>query len=251
MKINKSRLKLTSILVLVILMGNISSATTVEVTTEKLSPRLQEGNQVDFTMQIKNYENEKQITLETNLVSSSTDKPLWNFGDSESVIDANRYQQKLTLNLTSLPAILNVKVSGKVPSGVEKIKCGDVVLDNIHNTKLKFYEIRADDKLVGIESFDLVIIAKENFENTLQQIRRKEFDTLKTEVTKVFNAGLTTEAQKMANEMNTISWPNSMKLLGVIPIESNMAINIIVIALICACLVLGYILGSRGIEEDD
>jgi hypothetical protein len=250
MKINKIGHAFIIILVLILLTVNISSATTVEVITEKLPTSLQEGKQVDFTIQIKNYENVKHLTLETSLVKSSEDKPLWNFGDSESVIDVNRYQQKVTLNLTSLPAILNVKVSGKVPSGVEKITCGDIVLDSIHETKLKFYEIGADDKLIGIESFDRIIVEKENFVNTLQQIRRKEFDGLKTDVTKVFDDGLTADAQKMASEINNIKWPNSLLLFGMIPIESDMTINVLVIGVILVCLVLGYILGSRGADED-
>ncbi len=251
----ENKIKLTIVcvlsLILVLLMGNVSSATTVEVTTEKLSPRLEEGKQVDFTMQIKNYENVEQLVLETNLVPSSADKPLWNFGESEPAIDVNRYQQKIVLNLSSLPTILSVTVSGKVPSGVEKIKCGDIVLDNMRKTKLKFYEIRADDKLVSIESFDLVVASKEEFENTLQQIRRKEFDGLKTEAINVFNVGLTTEAQKMATEMSTINWPGNLKLFGILPVESNMSMNILVVLLILGCTTIGYILGSREYSGSD
>ncbi len=239
------------VLILVLLMTDISSATTVEVITEKLPTRLEEGKQVDFTVQIKNYEGVEQLVLETNLVPSSSDKPLWNFGESESVIDANRYQQKIVLNLSSLPAILSVSVSGKVPSGIEKIKCGDIILDSMRKTKLKFYEIRADDKLISIESFDFVVAAKENFENTLQQIRRKEFDGLKTEVTNVFNAGMTTEAQKMVDEMNNIKWPSSLKLFGFVPIESDMSVNILALLLMLGFFAFGYIVASRDDQGND
>ena len=248
----KILIKLTfiSLLVLTFLVGNASSIATVEVTTGKLPDQFQEGKQVDFTIKIKNYEGTKQLTLETNLVPSMADKPLWNFGESESIINANRYQQKITLDLSSLPAVLSVVVSGKVPDGVDRIKCDDIVLNKMHETKLKFYEVRADDKLAGIESFELILSVKEDFEKTLQQIRRKEFDGMKVDVENVFNSGLTTEAQKLATEMNNVKWPGSLKLFGIITIESDLMINAVIIVLIIVCLIIGYLLGSRESDEE-
>lgn len=232
-------------------MVNNSSAASVEVTTGKLPTQLQEGKQVDFTIKIKDYEDAKQLVLETNLVPSAADKPLWNFGESESIIDANRYQQQITLNLSSLPAILNVAVSGKVPSGVDSTKCNDIVLNRIKQTKLKFYEVRTDEKLAGIESFDLIVNIKEVFENTLQQIRRSEFDGMKGQVSKLFDMGITTDAQNIATEMSKIQWPDSLTLFGIFVIKSDLLLDVIVIFTAVIMFVVGYASGSRNPNDQD
>lgn len=250
MKVNNGMIVI-SLLILSVFTVNISSAATVEVTTGKLPAQLQEGQQVDLTIKIKDYQDAGKLTLETD-INPSTDRPLWNFGDSEPIINANRYQQKIVLdNLSSLPAILSVSISGKVPEGVDKVKCGDTVLNKMHETTLKFYEVRSDEKLAKIESFELLIKVKDDFEKTLQQIRRKEFDGMKTEARKIFNIGLTTEAQNIANEMNNLKWPDNMMLLGVIKITDEMAINVIFIISIMMVFIIGYSLGSRGSDEDD
>lgn len=252
MKIDKTKLTIINILILVIFMVNNSSAATVEVTTGKLPTQLQEGKQVDFTIKISNYEDVKQLMIETNLVPSAADKPLWNFGESESIIDINRYQQKIFLNnLSSLPAFLNIHVSGKVPDGIDKIKCDDVVLNKIQNTELKFYEIRTEEKLVGIESFGLIIGAKEDFENTLQQIRRAEFDVMKQDVRNLFYIGMTTEAQNIATEMSKVIWPDSLILFGIFTIKSNVVLNVIVILAAIVMFTIGYVFGSRNSNEEE
>jgi len=247
MKVNM--LAIISFILAIFTINSVSAATVEMVTPGKLPVQLQEGEQVDFTIKIKDYDDEGQLTIETNLIPSA-DKPLWHFGDSEPIIDANRYQPKITLNLSSLPAILTVSVSGKVPEGIDRVKCSDIVLNKMHGTTLKFYEIRTGAKLVKIESFGLVIKIKDDFEKTLQQIRRKEFDGMKTEVTKVFDVGLTTEAQNIANEMKNIKWPDSLMLFGIINIENDMMINGIVIGSILITFILGYLLGSRGQDDD-
>lgn len=247
MKINM--LAIVSFILAMFTINGASAATVEMVDPGKLPVQLQEGEQVDFTIKIKDYEDAEQLTIETNLVPS-TDKPLWKFGDSDSIIETNRYQPKITLNLSSLPAILMVSVSGKVPEGIDKVKCGDIVLNKVQGTKLKFYEVYADKKLVKIESFGLVIKIKDDFEKTLQQIRKKEFDGMKTEATKIFDTGLTTEAQNIATEMTNIKWPDSLMLFGIINIESDMMINGIVIGSILITFILGYLLGSRGQDDD-
>ncbi len=255
MKINRYKLIFISILILVVFMVSGSYAATVELTTGKLPDKLKEGEQVDFTIKIKNYEGGKQLVLDTNLIPTAADKPLWNFGESESVIDANRYQQKITLNLSSLPAFLNVRVSGKVPDGIDKIKCEDIILNKMHDTKLKFYEVRTEDQLVGIESFELIIATKENFENTLQQVRRTELDGIKQEVSKVFYMGITTEAQNIANEMTKMTWPDSLTLFGVATIKDSLVLNVIVILTAIIMFIVGYVFGSRdpnaNLNEDE
>jgi hypothetical protein len=244
--------KLIAGLVLLILVTNISSAAIVEETTGALPTQLQEGKQADFTIKIKNYEDTKQLVLETSLIPLTADKPLWNFGDAESVINASRYQQKITLDISSLPAVLTVSVSGKAPEGIIIVKCDDdTVLNKMQDTKLKFFEVRADEKLIKIEPFELIINIRETFENTIKQIKRSEFDAMKTDVSKVFYSGLTTEAQRIALEMSKINWPGSLKLFGVVTIESNMYLNIIVAILMILCLVIGYVLGSKGKEDED
>lgn len=250
MKINNIGLVISFLILTILIVSNASAATVEVITPEKLPAQLKEGEQVDFTIKIKDYDDARQLTIETNLVSS-TDKPLWNFGDSEPIIGANRYQQKVTLNLSSLPAILTVSVSGKVPEGIDRVKCSDIVLNMMRETSLKFYEVRADEKLVKIDSFGLIIKVKEDFEKTLQQIRRKELDGMKTDVTKIFNSGLTTEAQNIATEMNNIKWPDSLMLLGIIKIENDMMINGIVIVFILITFIIGYLLGSRGPDDDE
>ena len=243
------RISVLAMLAIIFMISSASAATVEMITPEKLSAQLQEGEQVDFTIKIKDYEGAEQLTIETNLAPSA-DKPLWNFGDSDPIIEANRYQSQITLNLSSLPAILTVSVSGKVPEGIDRVNCGDIVLNKVQGTKLKFYEIRIDEKLVKIESFGLVIKIKDDFDKTLQQVRRKEFDGMKTEVTKVFDTGLTTEAQNIATEMKNIKWPDNLMLFGIINIGSDMMINGIVIGSILITFILGYLLGSRGQDDD-
>ena len=252
MRINSTGLVIgLSFLILTILITSNASAATVEVVTGKLPTQLHEGDQVDFTIKIKDYEGVGQLTLETDLIASA-DKPLWKFGESEEpIIDANRYQPKITLNLSSLPAILSVSVSGKVPGGIDTVKSGDIVLNKMRDAKLKFYEIRADRKLAGIDSFELIIKIKDEFEKTLQSIRRKEFDNMKTDVRKVFDDGLTTEAQNIATDMNNIKWPDNIILLGGIKIENDMMINIIFIVSILLCFVVGYVIGIKRIDDDE
>lgn len=245
MKIDKTRFITISLLMVTIFMVNNSSAAIVDVTTGKLPTQLQEGKQIDFTIKIKNYEDAKQLILETNLVPSVSDKPLWNFGESESIIDVNRYQQKIILNLSSLPAVLNVAMSGKVPDGIDRIKCNDIVLNRMHETKLKFYEVHADEKLAGIESFELVINTKEEFENTLQQIRRTEFDGMKQQVRKLFYMGITAEAQSIVTEMSKVTWPDSITLFWIFAVESDILLNVIVILVAIIMFAIGYVLGSR------
>ncbi len=245
------QLKLLSYFLLMAIAINNASASTVEISSGKLADQLHENEQVDFSIKIKDYGDAKQLSIETNLVPSS-DKPLWDFGDSNPIINVNRYQQKVMLNSSSLPAILTVSISGKVPEGVDRIKCNDLVINKLQSTKLKFYEVRTDEKLVRIESFELIIKTKEDFEKTLQGIRRKEFDGMKENVRKVFDMGLTTEAQNIANDMERIIWPDNLKLFGIIKLDNEFLINAIVIGASIIGFVFGYVIGSKedGEPED-
>ena len=98
---------IVSFLILVMIMVNTASAAIVEVVSPgKLPVQLHEGEHIDLSIKISDYQDSKQLTLETNLIPESTDKPLWDFGDSNPIIDVNRYQQKIALNLSSFRPFL-------------------------------------------------------------------------------------------------------------------------------------------------
>ena len=119
------------------------------------------------------------------------------------------------------------------------------------DTKLKFYEARVDGKLVNIQSFDLIIKKRDDFEKTLQSTRRKEFDDMKTDIRKIFNIGLTTEAQNIATDMSNIKWPDSLLLFGLIKVDNDLILNAITIGLILVVFIVGYLLGARGSDNED
>lgn len=248
--INKAKFVIVFLICAVIL-TNIASAATVEVVgPTRLPDQLHEGDQTNLTIKIKDYKDTKQLSIETNLIPSG-DKPLWDFGESNPVIDINRYQQKIVLDSSKLPEIVTVSVSGKVPEGENKVKCSDIVLTKLQETKLKFYEVRVDDKLVKIESFELIITIKEDFEKTLQQIKWKEFDEMVREVRKVFDGGLTTEAQNIATEMKNMKRPDSLTLFGIMKVDNDMLLNGIVVGSILIMFIIGYISGSRKEDEEE
>jgi len=250
-----NRYKITAnILLAIFIMANISSAAMVEVTTGKLPAQLHEGDQVDFTIKIKlDSDEEKNIIIETNLVSSNN-KPIYDFGDLNPSITDNRYNQKIALNTSSIApiiGIIQVSISGKVPEGEVRIKPGnsDLIISKFAETKLKFYEVRTGQKLAGIESFELIVKKKENFENTLGSIRRTELDGIKREVRKLFDLGLATEAQNIANEMINIKWPDNLMLFGIIKINDSLMLNGIFIVFLVVVFVIGYVLGSKQYDE--
>lgn len=255
MKTKKEKIKLTiaSFLILTILMV-ISSAATVEVTNGKLPTQLHEGDQVDFTIKIKDYdEDTKSIAIETSLVSSGN-KPIYDFGDLNPSITDNRYSPIITLNTSSLPPkAFQVSISGKVPDGETRIKCDktDLIISKFSDTKLKFYEVRVDQKLIGIESFESIIAKKEDFDKTVNKVAWKELDGIKRETKKLFDNGLTAEAQSIANEMSNIKIPNSLSLFGILKIDNDMLLNGIMIGLIIVIFIIGYVCGSRGSSEDE
>lgn len=241
------------ILVLVILMSNIVSAATVEVTTGKLPVQLHEGDQVDLTIKIKDYEDVKNLVIETSLVSTNN-KPIYDFGDYNPSIADNRFNQKITLDISALPPnTFHVSISGKVPEGETRIKSDktDIVISKFSETKLKFYEVLTDQKLAGIESFELVIAKKEKFENTIGKITWGELDGAKREIRKLFDSGLTTEAQNIADELNKIKIPNSLSLFGLVKIENDIMLNSVAAVIFLIALVIGYIRGARNPNSEN
>lgn len=251
-----NRIKLTIIAILSIMAINtinIVSAASVQVVNGKLSTQLHEGEQVDFSIQIKtDLSTEKNITIETNLISSDNN-PIYDFGELNPSITSNRYNQKITLDTSTLPKIFQVKISGKVPNGEIQTKPDDsddnLVISKFINTELKFFEIHADQNLAGIESFKLIINKKEKFDSTLQSIRRPEFDKMKSEIQKLFDSGFPNEAQNLANEMSNIKFPDSLTLFGVLKISNDMFLNILVIITVIVIFSIGYIAGAKPNDE--
>lgn len=245
------------IIALVIILDiGLASATSVElISPAKLPTQLHENDNVNFTIKISDYSGVKNLVLETNLIKSeSGNKPLYDFGDSNQFITANRYLPTLTLDLSTIKQeILTVNIYGKAPSGEKTatIPGSNVVISKFEDTKLKFYEIDADGKISGIESFDLIIKKKEDFEKTMTDIRIPSFDGMKNQVRLLFDEGLTTEAQNIANEMNKIKMPNSLTLFGFIKVQSDLILNIIGVGLIIIFFIIGYALGSREENEEE
>lgn len=239
------------VLVMILDIGMVSATSVELVTPAKLPTQLHENDDVNFTIKISDYSGVKNISLETNLVLSGT-KPLYDFGELNQFITENRYQQKLTLDLSNIKQeFLYVNIYGKAPSGETTVSEGNnVVISKFSDTKLKFYEIDADGKISGIESFDLIIKKKEDFEKTMANIRISALDGMKNQVRKLFDQGLTTDAQNLANEMDNIKWPNSLTLFGLIKIQSDLVLNIICVVLIIIFFVIGFAFGSRENEEE-
>jgi hypothetical protein len=256
MKINHFNLTMNNkiiLLILFIFFVNNSSAATVELTSGTLPSSLREGDQINLTVEIKELQDNNLVTIDTSLIPAG-DKPLYDFGELNAFINENRYQQKIILNLSSLNRqFIHVTISGKAPDAGNNIKCdnSDLIITKYDNTKLKFYEIHADNKLTGIESFDLIILKKENFENSLRQISWSQLDELKKETRNLFDFGLVDDAQILANDMKNIQLPNNLLLFGFIGIENNMWLNIIFLISILICFIIGYLLGSRKQCSDD
>lgn len=237
----------------IIITINVCYAATVEVTSGALPTQLREGDQTNFSIQIKDYSDAKQLTLETGLIQNG-DKPLWDFGSLNPNINVNRYKQAISLNLSSLPAAISISVSGKAPSGETRTEYdGGIFVTKFSDTKLKLYEANVDGKLTSIESSDFIITKKENFENTMGQITDNKYDNIKKDIRNLFDIGLVTDAQAIADDLNKIKDISSgnMLLFGLIKIGDNLWLNIAAIVLIIIGIIIGIVLTSRSGEEDE
>lgn len=247
MIMKKIRLVIISFLILTIFMTN-SLATKVDVISGNLPYKLHEGEESDFTLKISGYNNVKSITIETSLTSS---KPIYDFGELNPSIPENRYNSLITLDVSSLPKKeFQVHISGKAPEGETRINAGDsnIVISKFSTTKLNFYEVRTDKELSGIESFELIIKRNEDFDKTLEKISREELNGVKKEVENLFNNGLTTEAQNIADQLVDIKWPDSLTLFGFLKFNNGLLLSIIIIILLIICLIIGYAIGVRSCD---
>lgn len=255
---NKYKIKSVFIAIIVlILMSNtmiaISSAATVElVNPTKLPTQLREGEKTSLTIKIEEYGNAKSITIDTSLVPSDN-KPIYDFGALNPSITENRYNQTITIDVSLLPQKeFQVSISGKAPVGEteNKIEGTNVVIRKFSESKKNYYDVRADKVLSNTDSFELVINVEENFVKTLEKITWKDLDGTKKEVNKLFYSGLTSEAQNIANEMVKIAVPGSLSLFGMVKIESNILLNIVVVVAALIAFFLGFIIGRKGEEEE-
>jgi hypothetical protein len=242
--------------VILVIMGTTLTTTSSAATVELVSPaelptQLREGDKTNFTINIGDYETVKSITIDTSLISSDN-KPIYDFGALNPSITDNRYNQTITIDTSLLQQKeFRISISGKAPIGETeyKVKDTNIVIRKFSDSSKNYYEVHADGMLADVKSFELVIKIKDDFVKTMDKITWKELDGTKKEVMNLFNSGLTAEAQNIANELIKITVPGSLSLFGIIKLESDMWINImvVVVALIMFCI--GFIIGRRN-EED-
>ncbi len=245
-----------SLLFALILFAGVSSGITVEMENPSNVPTyLEEGEHVSFVLLIDNIDEDiSSLTLETNLLSANSE-PIYDFGDSNKYVPVNRYDKKMNVNLSSFPQrnFIRVSISGKAPSGEINHKDEDtgLVTTTFRDSKLKYYELKVNEEPYNIETFELRIQKKENFEKTMQSIEIDELDGLKLKTRDLFDKGLVTESQGIANEMSTIKLPNNLKMFGIVNVHSNLQLNIFAIVFLLIGAILGAILYSRSISDED
>jgi len=245
-----------SLLFALILFAGVSSGITVEMENPSNVPTyLEEGEHVSFVLLIDNIDEDiSSLTLETNLLSANSE-PIYDFGDSNKYVPVNRYDKKMKVNLSSFPQrnFIRVSISGKAPSGEINHKDEDtgLVTTTFRDSKLKYYELKVNEEPYNIETFELRIKKKENFEKTMQSIEIDELDGLKLKTRDLFDKGLVTESQGIANEMSTIKLPNNLKMFGIVNVHSNLQLNIFAIVFLLIGAILGAILYSRSISDED
>lgn len=256
---NKPKIKSVFIAaIILVIMGatliNISSAATVElVNPTQLPSQLREGDQTNLTINIGDYDSVNSITIDTSLISSDN-KPIYDFGVLNPSITDNRYNQTITIDTSLLQQKeFRVSISGKAPVGEtgEQVKDTNIVIRKFSDSNKNYYEVHADRTLADVKSFELVIKIKDDFVKTMNKVTWKELDGTKKEVTNLFNSGLTTEAQNVANELVKITVPGSLSLFGIMKIESDMLLDILVIITALVLFCIGFIIGRRRDNEDD
>jgi hypothetical protein len=235
-------------------MITISSAATVElVNPSKLPTQLHEGEQTSLTVKIGDYGDTKSITIDTSLIMSDN-KPIYDFGALNPSITENRYNQTITIDTSLIQQKeFQVSISGKAPFGESenKVEGTDIVIRKFSGSNRNYYEVHADKTLSNVNSFELVIKIEDDFIKTSEKVTWKELDGTKKEVTKLFYSGLTSEAQSIANEMAKITVPGDRSLFGMVKIESDLLLNIIVVVTALVMFCIGFIVGRRGNNEDD
>ncbi len=257
---NKNKIKSVVIIIMMMSMINItmigmSSATRAEpINPEKLPVQVNEGEPVSFIIQIDDFSDAKIITIDTSLIGIDNN-PIYDFGDLNPSITASRYNSTIILDVSSLPLKeFQVNISGRTPMGETRVPIPDtnIIVSKFDKSTKKYYEVIADKKLINIKSFELIIKSNEEFTKTIDKLQWNEFDGIKKESVKMFNNGLTTEAQNIVNELVKINIPNNLLLFWIFRIDNNLLLNIIVVGFTLFGFIAGFkYAGGKPIPDEE
>ncbi len=241
---------------LLIVLSIISNVAAIKVDpVPNLAPTLDEGVPVNFTLKIDDLDQKSvdDLTIETDLIKSGN-SPIFDFGELNEYVGTDIYKQTLHLNLSSFPneKTVTIKISGISPSGETPDQVRDnLVLTSFKSGDLKYYEVKNGKNYQDMAVFRLNIQKVQTFENTMQQIKIDELKPLQEDVRRLFNAGFTTEAQKMASDISEIKLPpNNLMLFSIFDIKNELILNIIVIGFLMLGIVIGYVIGKKKPSED-
>ncbi len=248
-------------IIVIIIMGNtmigMSSARAELISPEKLPFQVNEGKTVSFIIRIDDYSDAKIITIDTSLIGIDNN-PIYDFGDLNPSITASRYNSMIILDVSSLPLKeFKVTISGRAPMGETRVPIQDtnIIVSKLDKATKKYYEVIVDKKSMNIEPFELIIKSNEEFTETIDKLQWKEFDGIKKESVKMFSNGLTSEAQNIVNELVKINIPNNLLLFGIITIDNNLLLNIIVVSSVICSILIGFYVGfmwaANTKPEDD
>ena len=254
---NKIKFVVINVIVIIVIISNtmigISSATRAEpINPEKLPIQVNEGEPVSFIIQIEDYSDARIITIDTSLIGIDNN-PIYDFGDLNPSITESRYNSTIILDVSSLPLKeFKVSISGRAPMGETRIPIPNtnIIVSKLDKATKKYYEVIVDKKTINIKSFELIIKSNEEFTKTIDKLQWKEFDGIKKESMKMFNNGLTSEAQNIVNELVKINIPNNLLLFWIFRIDNNLLLNIIVVGFTIFGFIIGFkYAGGKPIDE--
>jgi len=254
---NKIKFVVINVIVIIVIISNtmigISSATRAEpINPEKLPIQVNEGEPVSFIIQIEDYSDARIITIDTSLIGIDNN-PIYDFGDLNPSITESRYNSTIILDVSSLPLKeFKVSISGRAPMGETRIPIPNtnIIVSKLDKATKKYYEVIVDKKTINIKPFELIIKSNEEFTKTIDKLQWKEFDGIKKESMKMFNNGLTSEAQNIVNELVKINIPNNLLLFWIFRIDNNLLLNIIVVGFTIFGFIIGFkYAGGKPIDE--
>jgi len=214
--------------------------------------QVNEGEPVSFIIQIEDYSDARIITIDTSLIGIDNN-PIYDFGDLNPSITESRYNSTIILDVSSLPLKeFKVSISGRAPMGETRIPIPNtnIIVSKLDKATKKYYEVIVDKKTINIKPFELIIKSNEEFTKTIDKLQWKEFDGIKKESMKMFNNGLTSEAQNIVNELVKINIPNNLLLFWIFRIDNNLLLNIIVVGFTIFGFIIGFkYAGGKPIDE--
>lgn len=240
-----------SLFIIICIIPNVS-AINAEVASS-LAPSLDENSQVNFTIIIDGLDQRtSDLTIKTDLVRSGN-SPIFDFGDLNKYVGTSIYEQTVRLNLSSIPnnKTITVLVSGNTPRGETSKSIQDgLVLTRFYDGNLRYFEVEnGEGTTLAIHTFKLNIKEKQQFEDTMEQIKWDELNPLKQNVRSLFDMGLVTVAQDMASDMSKIK--SNLKLFNIIDIKNEFSLNLIVISIFLCGIIVGFIVRMKAEVEDD